>query len=93
MVANPRENISWTKYALDVSVPLAVLGLVADIAIFVIPYVAIAPLQLSSTKRWGASVIFLTGASYVLIRYKVSTWVTDERKRNHLLCSQHLFPK
>ncbi|KAH7372291.1 hypothetical protein BKA66DRAFT_443641 [Pyrenochaeta sp. MPI-SDFR-AT-0127] len=65
-VANPRENASWTKYALGFSVPIAVFGLVADIAIFVIPYIAIAPLQLSSTKRVGASIIFLTGASAII---------------------------
>lgn len=60
-VANPHEYMSWAGFATEISVPLAVLGLVADIIIFVVPFAAIIPLQMSPAKRMGALGIFLTG--------------------------------
>jgi hypothetical protein len=64
-VAYPRENISWTMTAVQLGIPVGVMGLIADIAIFVLPIAAIVPLQISRTKRIGALLIFLTGGRYV----------------------------
>jgi hypothetical protein len=60
-VTNPYEYQSWADKATAISVPLAVFSLVADVIIFVIPFAAIIPLQLSPAKRIGAIGIFLTG--------------------------------
>jgi hypothetical protein len=62
---NPHEYQSWSSFATTISVPLAVLGLVADIIIFIIPFAAIIPLQMSHAKRMGALGIFLTGGRCV----------------------------
>ena len=67
-VANPRENISWTMTAVQLGIPVGVMGLIADIAILVLPIAAIVPLQISRSKRFGALLIFLTGGRYVDLR-------------------------
>lgn len=61
IVANPHENITWAIPAIRLGVPVGVLSLVADLAIFIIPFAAIIPLQISPAKRVGAMLIFLTG--------------------------------
>lgn len=60
-IANPHENVSWTGKALRLAVPVAILSLIADLVIFVIPFAAIIPLQINHAKRIGALLIFLTG--------------------------------
>jgi hypothetical protein len=63
---NPHEYVTWSKFALMISLPLAILGLIADVLIFIIPLAAIIPLQMSPAKRMGAMGIFLTGGRFVV---------------------------
>ena len=63
-VANPREAYSWSQDIFTISICLGAVGLVADVAIFVLPYVVISTLPLASTKKWDAGLIFLTGLRY-----------------------------
>jgi hypothetical protein len=81
---NPHEYVSWSKFATMISLPLAILGLVADILIFVIPLAAIIPLQMSPAKRMGAMGIFLTGGRFVA-DYLVVVSRTD--KDSAIICS------
>ena len=64
-VANPHENVTWADKATRLGVPVAILSLIADTIIFVIPFAAIIPLRISHAKRVGALSIFLTGGWYV----------------------------
>lgn len=57
--------MSWTDFALKLGVPSGGIGLVSDVMIFVIPFAAIIPLELSTAKKVGACLIFLTGGRYV----------------------------
>jgi hypothetical protein len=63
---NPHEYLTWSTFATTISLPLAILGLVADVLIFIIPFAAIIPLQMSPAKRMGAMGIFLTGGRFVV---------------------------
>jgi hypothetical protein len=65
VIANPHENASWTEKGTSIGVPTGILSLIADVAIFIIPFAAIIPLQISHAKRIGALLIFLTGGRYV----------------------------
>ena len=65
VVANPRELITWFAKAIHLGIPVGAMGLIADLAIFIVPIVAIVPLHISRTKRFGALLIFLTGGRYV----------------------------
>lgn len=77
IVANPHESVSWAVSAVRLGVPVGVMGLVADIAIFIIPIAAIIPLQISRAKRFGALLIFLTGGRYVNLGLRYSSFHTD----------------
>lgn len=65
VIANPHENASWGGKGTQLGVPVGILSLVADVIIFIIPFAAIAPLQISPAKRLGALLIFLTGGRCV----------------------------
>ncbi len=65
VIANPHESITWADEATELGLPVGVLSLAADLVIFVIPFAAIMPLQISHAKRLGALLIFLTGGRYV----------------------------
>jgi len=66
-IANPHENVSWTGKATRLGLPVGILSLIADLAVFFIPFAAIIPLQINHKKRFGALLIFLTGGRYVRI--------------------------
>jgi hypothetical protein len=53
----PRDTESTTKIIL----PIAIVGLVMDVVILVLPIVAVARLQASPKKKFAAMLVFLTG--------------------------------
>lgn len=65
IIANPYENASWGGKGTQLGIPIGILSIVADVIIFIIPFAAILPLQISPVKRLGALLIFLTGGRYV----------------------------
>ena len=60
-IANPHEMLSWATPSNNMGVAIGCVGLVMDLAIFVIPYIAIAPLQLPRAKKIGVFLTFFTG--------------------------------
>jgi hypothetical protein len=52
---------SWELKAINIGVVASIPGLVVDTLLLVIPIIAIAPLQLSTTRKIGALLIFMTG--------------------------------
>jgi hypothetical protein len=57
----PYDMHSWELKAIHIGVAASIPGLVVDTLLLVIPIVAIAPLQLSTTRKIGALLIFVTG--------------------------------
>jgi hypothetical protein len=77
VIANPHENMSWEGKGTQLGVPVGIISLVADVIIFIIPFAAIIPLQISPAKRIGALLIFLTGGRYVDRTYVCSRVCQD----------------
>ncbi len=61
VVGRPNDSIAYQQWTAPIGIALGSVGLIIDLAIFIIPYIVIAGLQLSRAKRIGACIIFLTG--------------------------------
>ena len=56
-----RHDVSEAKNTIAISVPQSVVGLVIDLAILVLPIVAVLQLQLPTRRKMGVILVFLTG--------------------------------
>jgi hypothetical protein len=57
------------------AIAVGVCSLLADIAIFLLPFPVIAKLNLNRQKRWGLAVVFLVGFLYASPRSDTCEWL------------------